>query len=389
MDFGKALGIAEEVSTGAAGAPEGNTNTDAPVTDLTTGAPAPDAPTTGAPEAQSQTPNTPTGDAAPAAPQTPTIDYDKYFDAMSGGLIKTVDGFKAVLPKITEYDNLLSEKERLSAEMAKAPKFADDEVRILNDLKASGASKDQIKSFHKINEYGNISEMPDKDALIAKMVMIDGVKPSVAELKVDRDFKLNNGDLSEDEKEILTDDMRVAAVNAKKELEKFKAQASQVNSTTPEELQLQQTAALQVHQSKVVPYVKEVMASVPNLGVYYLSGKEGDTDAVTIEIPLDDATRAQLGQYVQNYLMDGLTDVTPETTREAMHYARAEYFRTNADRLFRDMYARGVSDTTEKLVNKYENRSGLREQGENPIIPNGSGDETATWMANRVNRVGK
>lgn len=337
---------------------------------------------------QSQNQNTPPADVA--APNAGTVDYDKYFDEMSGGLIKNVDGFKAVLPRLAEYDTLKSETERLSAEMAKAPKFADDEVRILNDLKASGASKDQIKSFHKINEYGAITEMPDRDALIAKMVMVDGVKPSVAELKIDRDFKLKNEDLNDDEKEILADDMRVAAVNARKELEKFKAQVSTTNQLPPEELQLQQTAQIQEFQGKLKPYVKEVMQSIPNLGSFYLSGKEGEADAVQYEIPIDDALRGQLGQYVENYFMDGLTEVNPENTRLAIHYARAEYIREHLAEIVKNAFDHGISVATEKLTNKYENRSGLKPPGDNPLINSGDQvDSTLDYMTKRVNRVGQ
>jgi len=305
---------------------------------------------------------------------------------MSGGLIKDVDGFKAVLPKLAEYDTLKSETERLSAEMAKAPKFADDEVRILNELKAAGATKEQIKSFHKINEYGSIAEMPDRDAIIANMV-INGTKQSTAELKVDRDFKLNNEDLDPIDREIADDEMRIAAKAAREGLQQFKAEASNVTQVPPEELQLQQQAALMAHQGKVKPYVKDVMASIPNLGTFALKGKD-DAPGIDYELPIDDTIKGKLGQYVENYFIDGLTPVTPENTLLALNYARAEYFRENQHEILQQTWDKAVSMTEERMISKYENRSGLKPQQDNPIQQSQSDDaKTAKFFADKVNRV--
>ncbi|HEY4196878.1 MAG TPA: hypothetical protein VGM63_15150 [Mucilaginibacter sp.] len=337
---------------------------------------------------QSQDQNTQqqTDGAAPAAnAETKQIDFNAIIDEMSGGVIKDADSFKAFLPKLTEYETLKQKHDELSAEMAKAPVFADDEVRILNELKTAGATKEQLRTFQKINEYGNISEMPDREARIAKMIMIDGVKPSVAELKVDREFRLNDDSVSEEEREILDDDMRVAAKNDKAELEKFKAQVSQMETVPPEQAQLQQQTKLLAHQATVKPYVADVIKSIPNMGVFTLAG-EGDS-AVSMELEMDDNARTKLAGYVENYFMDGLTPVTPENTREALHYARAEYVRENLPEILKAAYDRAESIVTERLTNKYENRSGLKPQQDNPVLGGPNADaETATWMANRVNK---
>lgn len=338
---------------------------------------------------KSQNPNIQQAGDAPGAdsPTQQQIDYNAYLDKMSGGLIKDEAGFKAVLPKLSEYESIKETNKELSAKMAAAPVFADDEVRILNELKAAGASKDQIKSFQKINEYGTISEMPDREARIARMVMIDGVKPSVAEIKVDREFKLGDESISDEEREILNDDLRVAANNDRKELEKFKAQVSNATQLPPEEVQLKQQADLLAHQAKVKPYVSEVMKAVPNLGAFDLSAGKDPGDVVKYEIPIDDNIRQELGQYVENYYIDGLTEVTPENTRLAMNYARAEYFRTHAAEVLQSAFMHGVSVTTEKLVNKYENRSGLKQPGEKPLVGGeNAAAETAQFMSNVANR---
>lgn len=334
-----------------------------------------------------QTQNTiPPAESQTTPPAAPAIDYNAILDEMSGGTIKDKDAFTAALGQLKEFGTLKETNDKLSAEMAKAPVFVDDEVRILNELKASGASKEQIRSFQKINEYGNLSEMSDKDAIIAAMVM-GGTKPSTAELKVDRDFKIGNEDLDPAEREIMDEDLRVAALNAREALNKFKADVSKINSTPLEEAQLQQQAQLIQHQATLKPYVKEVVGSIPNMGSFTLTGKLPGEE-LPVELKLSDDFKPKMEQYLENYFMDGMTKVTPENTREALNYARAEYIRENLPAILQQVKDETESKVTERLVAKYENRSGLKPNEENPITSEGSPNETALYMQNKVNRVG-
>lgn len=335
-------------------------------------------------EQSQQTNNTEAAPPAAVAETATEPDYNTLIDKMSKGKIKDLASFEAILPRIEEYDTLKAERDDLSAKMAKVPVYADDEVRILNELKTAGASKEQIKTFQKINEYGSIKDMPDREARIAKMVMIDGVKPSVAELKVDREYKVNE-ELSEEDREILDDEMRVSILKDREELEKFKASVSSPNQISPEEAQLQQQTKLAAHQAVVKPYVADVIKSISNMGVFNLSGKEGD-EAVNFELGIDDATRAKLGGYVENFFMDGLTPVTPESTREALHYARAEFVRENLGDILKSAFEKGDSIATKRMTDKYENRTGLQTPGDNTVLQTSESAETAAWMQKKVNK---
>lgn len=296
--------------------------------------------------------------------------YNDYLDKMSGSKIKDEAAFKAILPVLDDYPVLKKQHEELAAKMASAPVFVDDEVRIFNDLKANGASKEQINTFLKLGQLGDLKDLSDRDAIIANMIMLKGTKESAAGYKIDRDFKIGDESVSEQEREILDDDLRIAGENARQELDKFKTTVSQP-ALEPEEVRLQQQANTMAHQAVVKPYVQEVVQSIPHLGLFNLSGKDG-AETVPYEMPLDDDGRKFLGQMVENYFMDGLTPVTEESTREALNYARAEYWRTNAERVMQSVFDRAVSLTTEKLVNKYENRSGLQNPQENPIVQGGN-----------------
>lgn len=382
MNFAEALKLPETPNTPVVEAPA------APVVEAPAAVITPDAPA--APPAeipQSQAPNIPAApDAAPAAPAAPAFDPNKILDEMSGGLFKDKAAFEAALPKLKEYEGLKAKHDELAAAMALAPVFANDHVRIYNDLVKNGATKEQLQNFQKINEVGDINQLSPIDAKVAKMVLVDGIKESVAQKMVNREYKVGDEDLDADDREILDEQLRVSSQADKQALAQFKAAVSDVNTIKPEELQLQQTAQLQAHQAQVRPYAKDVADTITTMGKFTL-GASDPAKAVEIELPVAEDFKPKMAQYLENYYMDGLTPVTPENTRLAMDYGRAEYIRENLPAMLEKVYEILDNKITERMVAKYENRSGVKSPADNPIIPANEAAETANWMANRVNRV--
>lgn len=334
-------------------------------------------------QSQQQSNNPPAGTPPPAA----DVNYAEYLDRMSGGLIKDEDGFKMVLPQLQEYPTLKEKLTELSSQLEKAPKFANDEVRIYNELVAGGASKEQLESFQKINAVGQLKDLTPYDARIARMVLVDGVKPGVAKLKVDREFKLGEGfsDIDPVEREILDDDLRVAANADREALAKFKADASATGGVSPEEQQLQYQAKLQEHSQQVKPYVNNLVKDLPHLGAFTLVDKDEakGIDGIAYEVPITEAYKTELNGYVENFFLDGLTPITRENTITALAYARAELFRNHAGEIFKEFYDTIVPKVEERIGNKYENRSGLRPPVDNP----NPGANPASEMAGFVNQI--
>lgn len=329
---------------------------------------------------QLQQPNTP-----PAGTPPPSgINYAEYLDRMSGGLIKDEDGFRMVIPQLQEYPTLKEKLTELSSQLEKAPKFANDEVRIYNELVAGGASKEQLESFQKINAVGQLKDLTPYDARIARMVLVDGVKPSVAKLKVDREYKLGEEftDIDPTEREILDDDLRVAANADRQALAKFKADVSSTGQLPPEEIALQQQAQLQEHSAKVKPYVKSLVTDLPHLGSFTLVEKDEakGIDGISYEVPINDAYKNELNRYVENFFLDGITPITRENTITALAYARAELFRNHAGEIFKEFYDTMVPLVEQRIGNKFENRSGLKPPADNPNPGGNPAAEMAGFM---------
>lgn len=336
---------------------------------------------------QQQPTNTDNATGAPAGGDNQDSNFFVTLDRMSGGRFKDETGFRSALDQLGEYPTLKQNFEELSARMAEVPKFANDEVRIYNELIQGGATREKVNTFLQLNQLGDLKELSDKDALIAYAVMVKDSKQTAASLRVERDYKLNDESLTPEERELLDDDMRVAGADARKELAKFKAEVSSTQQHTPEEVRLQNEARLLAHQSQVKPYARDVVAAIPHMGDFTMvAGKDGQ-EAVKYQIPMDDTTRTTLAQHVENYFLDGTTPINEQTTREALSYAWAEHFRVNAQKILSDVYNDAVTKTTEKLVAKYENRSGVDGGQDRPLVGAGNDAKSmAQFMTGVANR---
>src|SRR5690606_20101235 len=74
--------------------------------------------------------------------QAPTFDVSKYLEEHSGGLLKSEEDLKSSVAKIQENDTLRSRIAELEAE--KESIFANDEIKLLNDLSKQGKTDEQI-----------------------------------------------------------------------------------------------------------------------------------------------------------------------------------------------------------------------------------------------------
>lgn len=85
------------------------------------------------------TEDAPAAVATPTATETPaptdTVDYAKYFDQLSEGFVKDDEGFKSVVTKAKDYDNL---EKRLKDTEATIPQFKNDESKAFFEAMANG-----------------------------------------------------------------------------------------------------------------------------------------------------------------------------------------------------------------------------------------------------------
>lgn len=296
-------------------------------------------------------------------------DYNKWLEEKSGGLFKDEDSFKQSLPKISEYETLVQQKADLEKNQIK---YANGFVKELNELAQSGASKDQLKAFVKLNEAGELSELSPLDAKVAKLVLVDGYSEVVARKKVERDFPLDELEEGTDERQILEDELRVSSKGDLEALNKYKTQLTTVENPekeAQEQQRLQQIALSEQHKLIVKQEAPKIASTINGLGNINLNGKEGD-DAVTLDMPFAEDYKAKVQAMAENYFMDNNEPITQDGINNFQLYAKASYLAENFDRIAKSIYTHAESIVTERVVNKYENRSGLAPQVEPQVEVN-------------------
>lgn len=306
---------------------------------------------------------TPTSGAAPSAAAP---DNNAILDQISGGVFKDVDSFVAALPKLKEYDQINARKTELEAEIAKDP-FASPFVKTLNKLVAEGAPIDQIKSFIAINESPSLGDLDPKEAKVMKMVLVDGMKETVARRKVDGMFNLDDPSLSAEQKEDLEEDLRISSKNDLKELEAFKADLSVVKGTKDEQ-NLQSAAQRQAYSTHLQTVVPQISSAITGLGEVKLAGDKGIPDVV-MAINYSDDFKASIPKQLEAYFMDGLTPINKETVVEAVTTIHARYLVNNYQKMMEDFGKQVRAETLEYAEAKFENRSGIQNDEKNPNNP--------------------
>ena len=162
----------------------------------------------------------PASDATPANPpaQTPPAGEDPFSSKLSqitGGLIKSDQDLQAFLPKIQEYDTLKTKASELEAAAAQSAKFANDWVKGLNDLVASGADQSRITNFVTLSTL-NIDQMSPLEAIAKKIGM---EHPGMQQSHIDAYLLETYGYAGDDEVKTLNESTMPPAMAAKLQMD--------------------------------------------------------------------------------------------------------------------------------------------------------------------------
>lgn len=324
-------------------------------------------------------------------PVTPEpVDVNKIIAELSGGQFTDVENFKQALPKFNQFDTISTEKETLSKAKTELEQklqeqaFANDYVKTLNDLVKSGATADQLKSFQAINNIGDINELSPIDAKVAKLVLIDGYRESVARKMVTNEFQVEDYEEGSDEREIIQEKLRVSSEADKQFLSKYKADLSAIDNSAKENQRLQELAAVEQHKQLVNTHVPQIANSVQGMGELSFKPKDGDEVKIKFDYPED--FKATIGERLTNFFMDGTTPVTQENVELALRHVNAVYLDENFPKIAQKIWADAESATWEKAVNKYENRSGLPTSPEPQVVQNQQNAEMNSFLRGLVGK---
>lgn len=316
-----------------------------------------------------ETPENGTAEIVENTSSTEAFDVSKFLAESSEGLIPDVDSLKANLPKIKEYDSLLSQKAELE-EKLKADPFVNEFTKSLDTYIRSGKSTDEIENFIKLSRM-DIDAMEPKDVKVMALVN-KGYSPEIANQIVERDFPLHKEDLDESEKAIIAEELRVSSLEDRQALKALKKEITTVDNSANEQKEtarLQEIANNTEFEKNVKASVPAIVSKITGLGELNLNGKEGD-EAIKLNFDLPDDFKALIPAKVESIFLTSKLEINDENIAFANKLIQAEYLQDNFETIAQSISKHVEALITEKMVNKYENRSGLPPESTNPIVEN-------------------
>lgn len=314
-----------------------------------------------------------------SVPETP--DYSKILSELTSGEVSDVDTLKSFLTKGKEYDTILSKNTELE-EKLKVDPFANEFSKSFNDMLKSGKSKDEIDAFYKASTL-DIDALSAKEAKVMQMVR-EGYNAEIAKKMVEKEFPIDEYEEGDEERQILEEKLRVSAISAKESLKQWKKDVMTVDTTLADQAEQQRLESIANEQSRrtqIKQNAPTIASQFTGLGELNLNGKEGE-EALKLKFDYSEDFKSQLPQRIESFFTDGLMELTPENIKHAEHYAKADYLVKNIDSIVQDVFKHAVSITEERMVNKYENRSGLP-----PETPALTPENQAMQMGDFLNKV--
>lgn len=323
-------------------------------------------------------PAIPSGDAPPIPPENkqegaPSTDWIQKLTEISGGLITTEDDFKGTIEKVKKFGDLESQNQTLSQELEAAKNvnpFANDGIKKLNELYASGATPEQITLFNRINQLGDVMALSSRDAIKWQLQQKHNISESEADIMLKTRYKTDDTLYSEDEVSAANIQMKIEGDEAKSYIKglqvSFDTKAPEAPVTeTPE--QLQQKADL--YELQVTPIVKSIEQELPTyFAKINVNGLQGDK-AETIDLPVPDEVKTHIASEVKKYATQYNIDLSkPENVKGLQDYAK------NMTKMA--MFESWIIDASNKREEK------IREEFNNPSTINRGQDNPAATPPN-------
>lgn len=290
--------------------------------------------------------------------QAPEFDVSKYLEEHSGGLLKSEEDLKSSVAKIQENDTLRSRIAELEAE--KESIFANDEIKLLNDLSKQGKTEEQIEEFRKLRKLGDLSTLDAKEILVQDLVS-KGTSRSVAERLIEREYGLNSINLNEEE---LTDE---ELANNKEEhalvLEKMRLDADPIRKGIQDQIDafskpidqtqqaLAKVAAEKAYKQKLEPFAAKLAADFPSK-VPVIEG---------VEIDVTPEFKESVKSIALEHFLD--RDVNNENVAEFLNIQKAVFFAQNKEVIFKAVHDKGKEEGKAETEARFVNNNGLERQG--------------------------
>lgn len=305
-------------------------------------------------ESGDTTNTTDTSDDAPAeevkTDQQPQFDLPNYLKELSGGEIDSEDVLKERLTKFKDYESeiaqLKSEKENV---------FANDYIKVLNQMHKDGKTAEQISEFEKIYKIGDISQLSAKEVLIQQEIE-RGYDRKTAETLIERKYGLDKIEQSEEyqtdedkaELEFINKQMEVDSKDARTNLQgKLE---SITKSVDPTEKALAEVAAKKAYQDKLKPFAEKLAGDFP---------KKLEFSGATFDVPEEFAKNLQ--EDAIKFFHD--QEVNQDSINDFVAMKKAIFLAQNHEAITKVLVDKGREEGRKEAEAEFTNNGGVNRQG--------------------------
>lgn len=340
------------------------------------------APAEGAPAADivaNNTDNAPPADASnvlppaevipPAAPagtpdaNQPTNDHGKVLEDISGGRVKGKEDFQSILQKADKADALQQKIDAWEAKYGENP-YADGFEETRNMLKKQGATENQLQQLEEINKLGELKDLSPLDIRIKAMVLRDNVSPKIAERMIKEEVGMTEF-LSDEDKEYVDTKLAMSAKADLKYLEEFKDKLKPIDNTT---VQLQREAAVNSAKEALKPISADLQKGYAEIKDFNINDGKKPEDIINFTFKTPESFTNHIPELVEQYIVKTGRPVNDQTIAEANEYVEHLLWAKHGKEFLRTAVNHAIATTTEKLTDKYENRSTLTDDQRNAPI---------------------
>lgn len=279
------------------------------------------------------------------------VDNNVNFEDISGGTIKTKEEFTTVLERANRADALQKQVDEWMAKYGENP-YADSFEETRNQLKKSGATEVQLKELEEITKLGELSELSPLEIKVKAMVLRDNVRPEIAERIIKEEYKLTDF-LNDEDKEVAETRLALGSKEDLKYLQDYKSKLQPIDNST---VQLQRDAAVTQAKQALVPIADQFKKEFAEIKDFNITGATKPEDVQNFTFKTPQAFTDAIPALIEGYIIQNGKPVNEDTIKEAQQYVENLQWAMHGKEFLRAAVNHAISTTTEKLVDKYENR---------------------------------
>lgn len=283
-----------------------------------------------------------------------TTEHGKLLEEISGGRVKGKDDLQSILQKAEKADELQKTVDEWKTKYGENP-YADSFEETRNLLKKQGATENQLKQLDEINSLGELKDLSPLEIRVKAMVLRDNVSPKIAERMIKEEVGLTDF-LGDEDKEYVETKLAISAKPDLKYLEDFKDKLKPVDNST---VQLQRDAAVTQAKEALKPLSADMQKGYAEIKDFDITGGKKPEDIINFTLKTPETFTNVIPELVERYMIQTGRPVNEQTMAEANEYVESMLWAKHGKEFLRTAVNHAIATTTEKLVNKYENRTTL------------------------------